>query len=72
MLTGQMVFQVVFLYKLLLTDLTLEMSLSAMGEKVLLQTSLLGKCFITDITRERLVLVMLSQVQLQFSGRTRS
>ena len=57
-----MVFQVVFLHKLLLTDLTLEMSLGTVCQEVLLQTSLLGKRFFTDVTRERLVIVMLPHV----------
>ena len=35
-LTGQVVFQVVLLHELLLTDLTLEISLSIVGQKVLL------------------------------------
>ena len=35
-LTGQVILQVVLLHKLLLTDLTFEMSLSIMGQKVLL------------------------------------
>ena len=61
-LAGQVILQVVLLHKLLLTDLTLEMSLSTVCQEVLLQTSLLGKRFFTDVTRERLVIIMLPHV----------
>ena len=64
-LTGQVIFQVVLLDKLFLTDITFEISLSIMCQKMLLQTSLLRESFRTDITGERFLVVVLPHVQLQ-------